>query len=76
MPRRDGTGPPQGGGRCTGRGMGRGGKSTSRMGGSKAGAGPGGECICPNCGNTVVHRRGTSCFEIACPNCGAIMVRK
>jgi len=47
-----------------------------RMGGSRAGAGPGGECICSNCGTKVAHQRGTPCFEMACPNCGTNMVRK
>lgn len=76
MPRGDGTGPPWGGGPGTGKGIGRGDKGMGRMGGSRAGAGPGGKCICPNCRTTVAHQRRTPCFEMACPNCGTKMVRK
>ncbi|MBW1741647.1 MAG: DUF5320 family protein [Deltaproteobacteria bacterium] len=69
MPRGDRTG-PIGQGPGTGRGMGRGG----RFGGSAAG--PGGECICPNCGERVPHRTGIPCFEQKCPKCGATMIRE
>ena len=63
MPRGDGTGPPMGGRGGRGRGGG-------------FGMGPGGECICPNCGVTVPHTRGTPCYQIMCPKCGTRMVRK
>jgi len=53
---RDGTGSRSSGGggfgRQSGRGSGRG-----RMGGP-AGAGPGGFCICPNCGTKTPHQVG------------------
>jgi len=62
MPRGDGTGPPSGG-----RGAGRGGGF---------GMGLGGECICPSCGRTIPHRRGTPCYQVSCPNCGTRMTRK
>jgi len=62
MPRGDGTGPPRGGG---GRG---------RMGGQ--GLGVGGNCVCPNCGATVAHKRGAPCYQINCPKCGTKMVRQ
>jgi hypothetical protein len=68
MPRGDGKGPPWGGGRGTGRRVG--------MGGSRAGAGPGGECVCPKCGATVPHETGIPCFYRKCPKCGEKMVRK
>jgi cation diffusion facilitator family transporter len=45
-----------------------------RMGGS--GMGPGGECVCPRCGSTAPHQRGTPCFRQACPKCGARMARR
>lgn len=61
MPRGNGTGPPGGGG---GRG---------RMGGR--GAGPGGDCVCPNCGRKVPHQRGVPCNTIRCPGCGQTMTR-
>ncbi|HON86520.1 MAG TPA: hypothetical protein PK864_10935 [Syntrophorhabdaceae bacterium] len=39
------------------------------------GAGPGGECICPNCGTRTPHQQGIPCFEQKCPNCATPMVR-
>ncbi len=75
MPRGDGTGPTGGGGPGTGRGMERGG-GRGRMGGSKAGAGPGGLCVCPSCGATAPHQVGLPCYQIECPKCGASMVRQ
>ena len=74
MPGRDGTGPlgqgPVSGGRAgTGRGGGRG-----RMGENMA-AGPGGYCVCPQCGEQVPHQQGTPCSSISCPKCGLKMVR-
>ena len=48
-------------------GMGRGGG---------AGLGPGGNCICPNCGTVVPHTRGTPCNQMKCPKCGTIMTRQ
>ena len=57
MPRGDGTGPPGGSGPGTGRGMGgEGGRG--RMSGTRPGAGPGGECVCPSCGTTASHQAG------------------
>jgi len=58
----------QGGGRAQGSGLGR-------MGGPNA-AGPGGSCVCPQCGQRVPHQRGVPCFEQKCPGCGAAMVRE
>jgi hypothetical protein len=64
MPRGDGTGPPRG---SSGRG--------GRMGGNRAGTGPGGNCICPSCGEKVAHKQGTPCYNQVCPKCGTKMVR-
>jgi len=64
MPRGDGKGPP------TGRGQ-RGG----RMGGNQAGAGPGGNCVCPGCGEKIPHQPGTPCYSESCPKCGTKMTR-
>ena len=75
MPRGDGTGPPWGSGPGTGRGIGRGGMGKGRMGGNRPGAGPAGECVCPNCGATLPHQAGTPCYGLSCPKCGAKMVR-
>ncbi|MFA5629448.1 MAG: hypothetical protein WC958_04285 [Dehalococcoidales bacterium] len=64
MPRGDGTGP-------------RGASSGSgRMGGSRAGAGAGGNCVCPGCGTKVSHERGVPCYNVKCPKCGNGMVRE
>jgi len=74
MPRGDGTG-PGGQGAGTGRGMGRGqGQGRGRMGGPFA-AGPGGGCVCPNCGATVAHAAGQPCNAKNCPKCGTKMTR-
>jgi hypothetical protein len=64
----------RGGGRGEG-GSGRGqGRGPGRMGGAKA-AGPGGECICPNCGHRAPHQIGQPCYDVKCPKCGAAMTR-
>ena len=44
-----------------------------RMGGR--GLGPGGVCVCPNCGTRVAHQRGVACYSVQCPSCGSPMVR-
>jgi predicted Fe-Mo cluster-binding NifX family protein len=33
-----------------------------------------GNCICPLCGTTVPHERGTACYTIPCPKCQTLMV--
>jgi predicted DNA-binding protein (UPF0251 family) len=55
--------------RMVGPGRGRG-----RMGGFALG--PGGECVCTNCGNTVSHQRGVPCYQMKCPKCGSPMTRR
>ncbi|MFH1875190.1 MAG: hypothetical protein ABH859_08450 [Pseudomonadota bacterium] len=71
MPRGDGTGPfgqgPSGGG------GGRGAGGRGRQGGFAAG--PGGECMCPKCGQKTAHTRGTPCNSMKCPKCGTLMTR-
>jgi hypothetical protein len=62
-----------GGGRGGGAGRG-GGRGPGRMGGDKA-AGPGGECVCPNCGHRVPHAAGQPCYQLKCPKCGTQMTR-
>ena len=68
MPRGDGTEPPGGGG--------RGGGGRGRMGGTRPGAGPAGECVCPKCKATVPHQAGQPCYQMSCPKCGTRMIRK
>ena len=68
MPRGDGTG-PRGQGPETDRGIGRGGGRSARGGGF--GAGPGGYCVCPSCGERVLHRPAKPCFQQKCLKCGA-----
>jgi hypothetical protein len=66
----------RGQGRGAGRGDGRGrGRGPGLMGGPKA-AGPGGNCICPNCGHQVQHQVAKPCYEIKCPKCGTEMTRE
>ncbi|MFC2117038.1 DUF5320 domain-containing protein [Bacteroidota bacterium] len=74
MPGRDKTG-PEGQGKMTGRGMGLG--RGGRQGRNKGGAfGPGGFCICANCGNKVPHKQGVKCTTLKCTECGKIMIRE
>ncbi len=73
MPWGDGTGPAglgPGSGRGLGRAMGRG-----RMRGDRAGAGPGGTCVCPSCGEKLSHQVGIPCNNQTCPRCGTRMTR-
>jgi predicted Fe-Mo cluster-binding NifX family protein len=44
-------------------------------GGSTAGLGPGGACICPECGETRPHQKGIPCALVLCPRCRRPMVR-
>jgi hypothetical protein len=78
MPRGDGTG-PAGMGPGTGRrrggtgcGIGRGGQG--RGGGLAAGTGA--HCLCPHCGERIVHQPGQPCYEQKCPQCGTPMIRE
>ncbi|MFH1075625.1 MAG: NifB/NifX family molybdenum-iron cluster-binding protein [Pseudomonadota bacterium] len=65
------------GGRGGGMGQGRGGggQGRGRMGGPFA-AGPGGNCVCPQCGHKELHKRGIPCVESKCPKCGSTMTRE
>jgi hypothetical protein len=72
MPKGDGTG-PRGQGPGTDRGMGSDG---GRGRGGGFAAGPGGYCVCPNCGERVTHQLGSPCYEKQCPKCGTAMTRE
>lgn len=70
------------GGRGAGVGQGKGqvgrsrtGEGRGRMGGPSAG-GPGGQCVCQECGHPEPHERGTPCTQRQCPKCGAAMKRQ
>ena len=43
--------------------------------GSSGSGGPGGECVCPNCGTVVFHTASVPCYEMKCPKCGTPMIR-
>jgi len=50
-------------------------ETLGRMGGPYA-AGPGGQCVCPSCGNKDDHQAGIPCTEQECSKCGSKMERE
>jgi predicted Zn-ribbon and HTH transcriptional regulator len=44
--------------------------------GERLGLGPGGYCVCPDCGYREKHRKGVPCSDMKCPKCGANMKRE
>ncbi len=56
-----------------GKGLGKAGGKGRNKGGS---FGPGGFCICNNCGKKVKHQQGIKCTSIKCPECGKPMIRE
>ena len=38
--------------------------------------GAGGYCVCPKCGEKILHHSGVPCQEERCPNCGAKLLRE
>ena len=63
-------------GKGAGSGMGSGSGGRGRKGGNQPGAGPGGNCLCPNCGAKIPHKQGQPCFNVICPQCGSQMLRE
>jgi hypothetical protein len=61
-------------GRAQGTRRSGGGRGRGRMG--RFAAGPGGSCVCPQCGYTVPHTAGTPCVQQKCPKCGNAMTRE
>jgi len=45
-------------------------------GGPRQGDGGADECVCPECGATAKHEKGTACTKMKCPKCGAAMTGK
>lgn len=37
------------------------------------GCGPGGDCVCTQCGYRTPHTRDDPCFRRRCPRCGMVM---
>lgn len=58
------------------RGQGRGGPGGMGRKGGPSAAGPGGTCVCPNCGHREPHQVGQPCYEMKCPKCGTTMIRE
>lgn len=50
-------------------------QGAGRNSGDAPGSGPGGECVCPECGHTQAHTTGEPCNEQTCSQCGATMTR-
>lgn len=44
--------------------------------GRSVASGPGGNCICPQCGYTESHMTGLPCAQKKCPSCGIAMTRQ
>jgi hypothetical protein len=63
----------QGWGQGTG---GRPGQGRGKGGGNKPGSGPGGNCVCPKCGQKEPHVVGQRCLDQTCPKCGTKMTRE
>ncbi len=38
--------------------------------------GSGGYCICPKCGEKVLHQDGVPCLDTNCPKCDSKMLRE
>ncbi|MBU1939151.1 hypothetical protein KKH30_00130 [Candidatus Micrarchaeota archaeon] len=45
-----------------------------RLGGNAMG--PGGTCVCSECGYKETHSRARPCTKCECPKCGSLMVRE
>ena len=40
------------------------------------GLGPGGKCVCVDCGHSMAHEAGAKCSDLKCSECGGIMRRE
>jgi predicted Fe-Mo cluster-binding NifX family protein len=62
---------------CHGRGL-RQGRGVQRLG-RRSGpwiAGPGGFCVCPQCGHREPHEQGRPCTQMRCPTCKVALMRQ
>ena len=50
-------------------------QGSGTMHGTRPGAGPGRECVCPCCGCRMVFQVAQPCDRTKCPDCGSFMVR-
>lgn len=57
------------------RGGGRAGGGGGQRKGGLATRGPGGDCVCPQCGQRTPHSPGRPCNQTNCPKCGTTMTR-
>jgi len=73
MPGGNGTGPAG-----QGPGISRSNEGNERCGirSAKTSRGPGGVCICPQCGFETPHQSGVPCMQVKCGRCGSPMNRK
>lgn len=53
-----------------------GGKGKNKRMGQMGHGAPPQHCICPACGETLLHERGQPCFKRLCPQCGSAMTRQ
>ena len=69
------SGSSKGQGKGSGRGKGLGKRRSGKRGQVSSSGGQVGNCVCPNCGEKVLHQRGTPCNEHQCPSCGTRMFK-
>lgn len=50
-------------------------RDVEEMGGPFA-AGPGGNCVCPQCDYKISHTPGQPCNQLTCPQCNIVLTRK
>jgi len=62
--------------RVLGQGDGPQGGRGGRGSGTKPGSEPGGECVCPSCGQKLLRQAGQRCLDVFCPKFDTRMVRK
>ena len=64
------------GGASDGSGTGPVRKDSGRLPADKAAGGPGGFCVCPECGSRKQHQRGIPCSQVRCSACRSPMTRE